>query len=57
MSNNNGIPWSVKLIHTFSEKLSSSEKIWNTLKPYVDDEIVIELLEEIKTGKLKIQDE
>lgn len=54
LSNNNGIPWSVKLIHTFSEKLESSENIWNTLKPYIDDEMVIELLEEIKTGEIKI---
>lgn len=48
LSWNEGIQWSIKLIHKYSEKLSSSENIWNTLKPYVDDEMAIELLEEIK---------
>jgi hypothetical protein len=36
------------------ENLNCSENIWKTLKPYIDDEMVIELLEEIKTGKIKI---
>jgi hypothetical protein len=42
------IKWTISLINKHSEKLSSSENIWNTLKPYIDDEMVIELLEEIK---------
>lgn len=54
ISYNKGIEWSIKLINNYSGKLSGSENIWNTLKPYIDDEMVIELLEEIKTGKIKI---
>ena len=45
---NKKINWSVKLIHNYSDKIESSENIWNTLNPYVDDEMIIELLEDIK---------
>lgn len=48
LSRNENFPWSIKILHKYSEKFQSSENIWNTLKPYVDDEMVIELLEEIK---------
>ena len=57
---NMGINWSVKLIHKHSDKLICSNNdtpssIWNTLSPYIDDELVINLLEDIKNGKIEIK--
>ncbi len=56
---NMGINWSVKLLHKHSDKLicsnnDSPSSIWNTLSPYIDDELVINLLEDIKNGKIEI---
>uniref|UniRef100_UPI004048D47B hypothetical protein n=1 Tax=Flavobacterium sp. TaxID=239 RepID=UPI004048D47B len=48
LSSNKNLPWSINLIHKYSDKFESSEYLWNTLKPYINEEMVIELLEEIK---------
>lgn len=57
--NNKSINWSVKLLHKHSDKLvcsyyDTSSPIWNELKQYIDDELVIKLLEDIKNGKIEI---
>ncbi|TDD93736.1 hypothetical protein [Flavobacterium cellulosilyticum] len=56
---NKGINWSVKLLHKHSDKLVCSyydtpSPIWNELKQYIDDELVIKLLEDIKNGKIPL---
>lgn len=56
---NMGINWSLKLLHKHSDKLICSNNdtpssIWNTLSPYIGDELVINLLEDIKNDKIEI---
>lgn len=34
------LPWSVKLIHQFAEKLEASKSVFETLKPFIDDEMI-----------------
>ena len=57
---NMSINWSIKLLNKHSAKLICSNNdtpssIWNTLSPYIDDELVIKLLEDIKNGKIEIK--
>lgn len=57
--NNMSINWSIKLLNKHSDKLICSNNdtpssIWNTLSPYIDDELMIKLLEDIKNGKIEI---
>ena len=54
---NKGINWTVKFLHKHSDKLvcthyDTPSPIWNELKQYIDDELVIKLLEDIKNGKV-----
>ena len=56
---NNSIKWTIKFIHKNRNKLDYSNawnplNFWNVLKPYVDDEMVFKLLEDIKNGKIDI---
>ncbi|NRT10544.1 hypothetical protein [Flavobacterium sp. 14A] len=56
LSKNESINWNVKLLHKHSHKLiypryKSPTAIWNTLKPYIDDELIIKLLENIQNNK------
>jgi hypothetical protein len=56
---NKSIKWSIKLLHKHSDKLVCSyddtpSPIWNELKQYIDDELVIKLMEDIKNGKIEI---
>ena len=37
------MPWSLKLINKYADKLTCSEVIWNTLKLYIDDELIEEV--------------
>jgi len=48
LSTNNSIPWTLKLINKYADKLSCSESIWNTLKPYIDDELIEEVFKKIE---------
>lgn len=48
LSKNNSIPWTLKLINKYADKLSCSESIWNTLKPYIDDELIEEVFKKIE---------
>lgn len=56
--NNKGINWTVKLLHRYAGKLVypnyNSSIIWDTLSPYIDDELVFKLLEKIKNGKIDL---
>jgi uncharacterized ubiquitin-like protein YukD len=44
LSKNDSVPWTLNLINKYAAKLSCSESIWNTLKPYIDDELIEEVL-------------
>ena len=46
LSFNKNLPWSIKLIHKYSNKIESNKNIWKNLKPFVDDEMVLELIKE-----------
>lgn len=54
---NKGVKWSVKLLHKYPDKLiypsiyNSPTAIWNALQPYIDDELVIKLLDDIKKAE------
>jgi hypothetical protein len=48
LSENNSVPWTLKLINKYADKLSCSESIWNTLKPYIDDELIEEVFKKIE---------
>lgn len=52
LSNNKYVDFQVKNIIINIDKIKISENVWNTLKSYIDEKIVIELFEEIKTGKI-----
>lgn len=47
LSANISIPWTLQLINKYADKLSCSETIWKTLKPYLDDEFLEEVFMEI----------
>ncbi len=47
ISSNKSLPWSVKFAHKFAEKFNSSEMIWKTLKPFIDDELIDEVFKRI----------
>jgi uncharacterized ubiquitin-like protein YukD len=47
LSKNKSIPWSLNLINKYASKLSCSESIWKKLKPYIDDELIEEVLNKI----------
>ena len=51
LSNNANFSLSIKLIYKYFDKIVSSQHIWNTLKPFLDDEMVLKLLKEIKLNK------
>ena len=54
LSRNPRIPWTIKLIHKHTLKIKYAYyNLWKTLKPYVDDEMVINLLKKLENGELK----
>lgn len=51
LSKNKNIIWSLTLLHKHSEKLESSKTIWNILQPFIDDEMVIQIIKNNKNQK------
>lgn len=53
LKNNSAVPWTIKLIEDYAEELSPSILIWNTISPFIDDNVVLDLL--IKSENLYIE--
>ena len=51
---NTSVPTTIQFLYKHSLKLTSSNHLWKKLGPYIDDELVINLLEDIKNGKIEI---
>jgi hypothetical protein len=44
LSYNNGLKWNIYIINKYAEKIESSELIWDCIKDYINDELIIEIL-------------
>jgi hypothetical protein len=53
LQNNNAVPWSITLIEEYANELSESILIWNTISPFIDDNLVFDFL--IKSEQLFIE--
>lgn len=59
---NTNLKWDIKIIHKYIDKLSYSENIWNTIKEFINDDLILELLKKQNpktmriAGRLTIQD-
>jgi len=54
LSRNPKIPWTIKLIHRHTLKIKYAYyNIWQKLEPYIDDEMVINILKKLENGELK----
>ena len=51
LSYNKNVKWSIDTIHQFAEKIESSPYIWDTLKEYVDDDLIEEVINDIRKNE------